>query len=345
MTEETKKSKYAFDLSDGFGKDDIFAVFGGIWRFIKGILKVIFWPYVWIFRVFGRCIRFIRAKATDNPLSPDERAFIESIPGFFIITGIFSGVFLVALGVVIDENLMNLGSLFNNIDIGTILSSFGAFLFATYPDISVLEIILLIIGYDVRDSSGTIIHDRFGILDIIGFLFDLIAGIVDVITTEPLMLFVGIAVIGVVLAIIWIVISETGIVGGLVSVFSRIFSFLVSTPHVGFEKANGIYLRCNRAISSVIIGRNRLEVYSVGFHRKLLLYTFFLGLYTFFSGFLVIVSGRIPSDSLYGFILVILFTVGIGVGVLEMFVIVRFMDIISRGKYSTEKIKEKKTLS
>ena len=112
MTEETKKGKYSFDLSDGFGKEDIRAIFSGIWGFFVGILKIIFWPYVWISRIIGRSIRFIRVKATDNPLSSDERAFMESIPGFFIITGIFSGVFLIAIGYIINENLMKLGDFF-----------------------------------------------------------------------------------------------------------------------------------------------------------------------------------------------------------------------------------------
>ena len=40
-------------------------------------------------------------------------------------------------------------------------------------------------------------------------------------------------------------------------------------------------------------------------------------------------SGRIDPDNLYTFILIILFTVGFGVGVLEMFVIVRYIDVIS----------------
>ena len=102
MTEDVKKSRYSFDLSDGFGKEDIRAIFSGIWGFIVGILKIIFWPYVWISRVIGRSVRFIRVKATDNPLSSDERAFIESIPGFFIISGMIrdsSSVYLFRMGV------------------------------------------------------------------------------------------------------------------------------------------------------------------------------------------------------------------------------------------------------
>lgn len=341
MTEDTKKGKHSFDLSDGFGKEDIRAIFSGIWRFFAGILKIIFWPYVWISRICGRSIRFIRVKATDNPLSADERAFMESIPGFFIITGIFSSIFLIAVGYIINENLMKLGDFFKEIDIGSLFDSLGSFLFATYPEISVLEIILLIIGYDVRDASGNITHDRFGILDIIGYIFDIIADIIQ----DPLWLFLGILALMFVLVIIFIVISETGIVGSIVSIFSRIIRVLTITPQKGFNKINAVYLRFNNVISRVIIGEGRLKEYSVSFHKKLLLYIYLLGILTFFAGLIVIMSGRIPEASLYSFIFVILFVVGFGVGVLEMFIIVRFIDIISRKKYSTEKIKEQTKLS
>ncbi|MFX1515849.1 MAG: hypothetical protein ACFFC6_06040 [Promethearchaeota archaeon] len=336
MTEDVKKSKYSFDLSDGFGREDIRAIFSGIWGFIVGILKLIFWPYVWISRVIGRSIRFIRVKATDNPLNSDERAFMESIPGFFIITGIFSAVFLVVVGYIINENLMKLGDFFRNIDISSLLETIWNFLFATYPEISVLEIILLIIGYDVRNDQGVVTHDRFGILDIIGFLFDIIADIIQ----EPLMLFIGIVAVMFVLVIIFIVISETGIVVGIISIFARFFGVIRTTPRKGFNTLNNVYLRFNNVISSIIIGENRLVDYSVSYHKKLLLYIYLLGVLTFISGFIVIISGKIPEDQIYGFILLILITVGFGVGVLEMFIIVRFMDVISRGKYSTEKIKE-----
>ncbi|MFW9905194.1 MAG: hypothetical protein ACFFFH_12720 [Candidatus Thorarchaeota archaeon] len=341
MTEETKKSRYSFDLSDGFGKEDIKAIFSGIWHFIVGILKIIFWPYVWISRIIGRSIRFIRVKATDNPLNKDERAFMESIPGFFIITGIFSAIFLIAIGYIINENIMKLGDFFRNIDISSLLESLWNIFFATYPDISVLEIILLIIGYDVRDSSGAVIHDRFGILDILGYIFDFVASIIQ----DPLMLFIGIVVVMFVLVIIFIVISETGIVGGIVSIFAKIFGVLKTTPRKGFNKINSVYLRFNSVISGVIIGDSRLEGYSVSFHKKLLLYIYLLGVLTFLAGFIVILFGKISEDQIYSFILIILLVVGFGVGVLEMFVIVRFIDFISRGRYSTERIKEQSRVS
>jgi len=79
--EPIKSGRYTFDLSDGFGREDIFAVFAAIWNFIKFILKIIFYPYVWMLRMFGRSIRFVRTKeAAEKPLNEDELRFIAKYP-------------------------------------------------------------------------------------------------------------------------------------------------------------------------------------------------------------------------------------------------------------------------
>ncbi|MFX0013307.1 MAG: hypothetical protein ACFFB2_02430 [Promethearchaeota archaeon] len=329
MTEDTKKGGYSFDLSDGFGREDIMAIFSGIWRFIIGILKIIFWPYVWISRIFGRSIRFVRVKATDNPLSEEERRFMESIPGFFVLTGFFGGIFFVIILYLLDWG--GLASFFDNIELTTVIEAIGSFLSF------LLEIILWIIGYDKKDDEGKVILDRFGIADILGYIFEILASIIKLITDHPLGLFLGIGVIGVIIAAIWIIISETGIVSAVFSVIVKLFRVLVTTPHKGFNKANLIYLRFNSILSKIIIGEKRLAGYKVGFHRKILLYSFFLGFYTFFAGIFVIASQGITGDELYFLIFIILFTLGIGVGVVELFIIVRFIDIVSRGSYDTGK--------
>ena len=100
--EPVKSGKYTFDLSDGLQKEDFFAIFVSIWTFIKLIFKLIFYPYVWILRMFGRSIRFVRTKdASEKPLNEDERSFMESIPTFFVLLGFFMGLLLgivVAIG-------------------------------------------------------------------------------------------------------------------------------------------------------------------------------------------------------------------------------------------------------
>ncbi len=327
MAEKVKKGRYTFDLSDGFGSEDVKAIFASIWRFIKGILKVIFWPYVWILRVFGRSIRFIRTKeAAEKTLNEDERWFMESIPTFFIFVGLFSGILLSVLVYlfgtdVIDEILQRITGL-------------EGFLQAIF-DISaiIIEIILTIIGLGYR-PDGT--ERRSGIVDILRFLIELIwGGLVD----NPFALFIGIGIVGVIVAVVLIVLSETGIVAVIVRITSKLINFVVTAPTRIFDALNGVYLKFNYVLSSIIIGSNRLTNRTIAFHRKIVLLSYALGIYTFFSGLFVLASQPsffADANSAIIFIIIVLLAVGIGVGIFEMLLIVRFLDIVSRGKYTVE---------
>ncbi|MFX0184326.1 MAG: hypothetical protein ACFE95_14680 [Candidatus Hodarchaeota archaeon] len=331
MTEEIteKKSKPKFDLSDGFGREDISAVFAGIWHAIIAVLKVLLYPYVWIARMFGRTIRFSRTKDRENRLlNKDERSFMESVPGFFVLTGLFLGILLGVIFYIIEG--AELSSFFETLELTDIIKTLGFILGILW------EIILWIIGIDKRDEEGNVILDRFGLLDIV---FDIIlagiAGIMEVITEEPLMLFIGFGVIGVALAIIWIAVSETGIVSAVLGFIVKIIDLIVTTPDKLFDRLNSIYLRFNNILSTIVIGKNRLSERNVAFHRKILLLTVGLGLYTFVVGIFILVTRPMGSTGLQiGFIFIILLVLGLGVGIIEMFIITRFLDAVSRGKYT-----------
>ena len=334
-TSQSKGKRFSFDLSDGFGKSDIFAIFGAIWSFIIGIFKIIFYPYVWIFRTFGRTYRFSRIKEAEvKALNDDERAFMESIPGFFVLTGIFLGIlFSVLVYIGSDSGLMEF---IDTLNLDSILEAIGAFLGF------ILEVILWIIGVDKKDpDTGEVILDRFGLLDLI---FDIIfAGLADVITIifdHPLMLFIGFGIIGVTIAIFWIAISETGIVSNIVSFIVKTFSFIVTVPIKIYNWLNNIYLKFNRVLSSIVISNRRLEERTVAFHRKILLLTLALGVYTFLVGVFIIITQKIEGlGEQILFVFIILFFLGFGVGIIEMWIITRFLDAVSRGKYRIGSIK------
>jgi hypothetical protein len=327
LAEKVKKGRYTFDLSDGFGSEDLKAIFASIWRFIKNVIKVIFWPYVWIFRVFGRSIRFVRTKeAAEKALNEDERWFMESIPTFFIFVGLFSGILLSILVWIFGTDVID--------EILQKITGLEGFLQAIY-DISaiIIEVILTVIGIGYR-PDGT--ERRSGIIDILRFLIELIwGGLVD----NPLTLFIGIGVVGVIIAVVLIVLSETGIVSAFIKIVSKSFNFFYTAPTRIFDILNGIYLRFNRVLSSIIIGSERLTNRTIAFHRKNLLLSYALGVYTFFSGLFVLASQPdffTDVTSAVIFIIIVLLVVGIGVGIIEMFLIVRFLDIVSRGKYNVD---------
>jgi hypothetical protein len=326
MTQE----KYRFDLSDGFGKEDILAVFAGIWNFIAFILKLIFYPYVWIFRMFGRSIRFARTKKSpEKALDADERSFIESIPGFFVLVGFFGGLLFAVI--IWFTNETGLSDFLDNINLSSILDA----IFWLLNDV-IFEAILWIIGID--DRSVDPVYDRFGLLDI---FFDIIyegiiLNLISIVTQDAIMTFIGVGIIGVLIAILWIIISETGIIGSVINFFTRIFSSVIGVPTRAWNNSNRIYRRFNHILASVVIGQNRLDERNIGFHRKILFLTLGLGIYTLVFGLFVGIT--YPQEGLNQTILYIFSVIlglGIGVGIIEMFLIVRILDIVSRKKYVT----------
>ncbi len=328
MTQE----KYRFDLSDGFGKEDIFAVFASIWNIFTFFLKLFFYPYVWILRMFGRSIRFARTKKSpEKALDPDERSFIESIPGFFVLVGFFGGI---AFAIIIWlTNETGLSDFLDNINLSSILDAIFWFL----NDV-IFEAILWVIGID--DRSVTPVYDRFGLLDI---LFDVIyegimLQILGFVAQNAIMTFIGVGIIGVIIAILWIIVSETGIIGSIIRFFTRIFSSVIGVPSSAWNRSNSIYRKFNHFLASIVIGQNRLDERNIGFHRKILFLTLGLGVYTLVFGLFVGITFPQPGlTETILYIFSVILGLGIGVGIIEMFLIVRILDIVSRKKYVTTK--------
>ena len=318
--------KYRFDLSDGFGKEDIRAILSKIWHVIIFVLKIIFYPYVWLFRMFGRSIRFVRTKKSpEKALSADERSFIESIPGFFVLVGFFGGIFFALIIWITDET--GLGEFLQSLNLNEITDWLSWFITGT------AEIILTIIGID--DRSVTPVRDRWGLLDFIfDFLYgDILQPLVTIIADDPVTTFIGIGIIGVAIAIAWIIISETGVVIKIISMTTAVATTAVGMPSKAWNKSYGLYKRFNQILASVVIGQSRLDERNIGFHRKILLLTLGLGIYTFFSGIVVGASSDQTSFDPILFTFIVILVLGVGVGIIEMFLIVRILDIVSREKY------------
>ena len=70
------------------------------------ILTIILYPYFWMGRMVNRSVAFLRSKKDPNSaLEPAERDFVETIPGFFILSGIFIGIYTI----INTNDSMNIG--------------------------------------------------------------------------------------------------------------------------------------------------------------------------------------------------------------------------------------------
>ncbi|MFW9853796.1 MAG: hypothetical protein ACFFFG_01955 [Candidatus Thorarchaeota archaeon] len=335
MTKEAsqEKPRYKFDLTDGIGREDAFAIIYGIGRAVLFILKIIFWPLVWLGRIFNRSVRFARVKDTKvRRLTRDERLFIESIPTFFILAGIFIGGIIAIIEFFLGSDAII--EFIEEISLDTLIASIVWWL--TF----ILEIILTIIGlgnhhmnlsiagYDiwVQGEERTI-----GIIDWIRALFTFLFEFVQ---KDPIVLFLTIGAIGIGVTLVWILVSETGAVTFVVSRFVTLVRQVVGAPRAVYNQLNAAYLGFNNRLSSIVIGSRRLDQRSVAFHRKILLLTLGLGLYTFVGGIFVIATQNIQDHVFFiSVILVMLTAFGLGIGIVGMFIIVRLLDRVSRGKY------------
>ena len=119
----------------------------------------------------------------------------------------------------------------------------------------------------------------------------------NVFTSNPLLLFFGIGLVGIVIAVLWIILSETGIVSGIISLFVKIFRFFRTTPGNVYSRIHNIYLGFNNRLSALVIGTKRIENNHRSFHKKVLLYSLGLGIWTFLGGLFVYASQDFGTGS------------------------------------------------
>ncbi|MHA1450299.1 MAG: hypothetical protein ACTSP4_12855 [Candidatus Hodarchaeales archaeon] len=328
MTEDKKesKSKYQFDLSDGFGKEDIGGIFVGFWRLIKKLLVIILYPYVWLYRMLQRSSGFIRAKDSDKPLTEAQKNYVESFPMFFILFGLFIGILggiLLAIGAS-DA----IASFLNEFDLDMIINT------AVWWISLLLELILWIIGLDsngIWPATETKV-ERIGIIDIFreGFVI-----LYNMLLENALLTFIGISVVGFVIVLVVLLISETGIVGKMFSTTSRFYKIIIGTPRAAYDRLNNAFISINNVVAGIVIGRDRLDNRTLAFHKKVVSVSLALGLYTFIGGIFVSATQDVGNQAnQILFFIIILIAFGFGVGIVEMWLVARILDSFSRGKYT-----------
>lgn len=284
--------------------------------------------------MFNRSVRFARVQeASSRKLNKDERMFMESIPTFFVLVGLFIGILVAVVELVLGSSAII--EFIESISLDTLIGSLVWWL------VFFFEILLTIIGLGNHHMNlelwgyeiWKIGEERsIGIIDWIRFFF---TTIFEVVQQDAIVLFIAIGAIGISVAIVWIFVSETGIVAGIVSNVTRILRFVVTAPRTIYEKVNASYLSFNIVLSNIVIGKERLDNRNVAYHRKILLLTLGLGLYTFIGGIFVLATENIQDRVfLITVILIVLIVFGLGVGIIEMAVIARLLDKVSRGKYT-----------
>lgn len=317
--------KYKLDLTDGFSKEDVGGILLLFFNFLKFIITVILYPYVWIWRMTSRALSFIRIKdQKDTPLNKVQIRFIESLPMYFILTGFLVGILMSIIMFLNDAS--DITDFLNSLSIDAVIG-------LIYDILAfILEVILWIIGLDTTIDGVT--TERIGILDILRIFF--IEFLYEMFTKDPLLTFLGAGFIGLVLVVVYIILSETETVINFYDSTKRFLFVVFLSPRKMYDRLDILFININKYLADIVIGRNRLDERNIGFHKKITTIIFAFGLYTFISGIVVLMTSE-TTDVVQKmtFFVIVLLVFGLGVGILGLWIVVRILDKISKksGKY------------
>jgi len=315
---KTKKKtdhKIEFNLDDGVTWHDFVGIFVLIGQFILRILRLILSPIFWVYGENVRMIRFMRAAGHQRVLSDDERWFVETIPFVYTVTGIVGGILVglfaaLSFSNTIEEFLKNLNLEF----IATLFNFIGGIFVFIY---NILKSIVL------------------GIATFIHWIIDLIIGAFSV---SPYLAFGGLVIVGLVIMLTYVAITETGALEGVSKAIKKAFFWLIGSPERFRMRVNSIYRRINHNLTIILVGKERLHTRTQVYFKKVVIYTFILSIWSFVSG---IVIGTNPSN--YGnlkttfekvaFTSSVLFVAGVISGTLFFAFMARFLDLFNRKKY------------
>ncbi len=304
-----KTSKYRFDLRDGFTKEDVMAIAYGFWWIIKLILSIIFWPVIWIGRQLSRTVAFFKTPH-DRPLTAEEKRFVESIPLFFSVFGIISGILL-----------------------GVILWFLNSELVKNFLDQLNFDTLV-----DTINSIFRIIRFIFEVIAFIVVSFiKIIISIVRFIRSEPAIALIVFAVFILVVLVLTIVITEMDIIRNALGKIFSLFVKAKNKPIEFWQWINKTYNNINEKITVTLIGRDTLNL-KKAFFKKVLFYTWTFAFIVFIIGLALIVDGidrgvLNNAYSLMTFIILILFIVGFGTGFFGFTIFARILSKVGKKHY------------
>ena len=195
-----------FDLSDGISSEDYIALGHGLLHAIIFILKIVFFPIVWVKRMLVKLWKFIFNPHAERLLTEDEKQLVSSVPIFLGFLGLTLGAVFAIIAYINNKQ--------------DFLASFQ----------SVSDIVTLIGGlikgfFDFLGSIWGFIYQDI-LIAIKNFIIDNIFGAhVDIIIP-----FFAISMIGFFGAIIILMVLELQFVRAFLKKVSSLVNYIISLP-------------------------------------------------------------------------------------------------------------------
>ena len=318
-SEEKRKAK--FDLSDGIQAEDFIALGAGLLSIISRILIIILYPFVYIWRNLGRLRVFLWTKAA-RPLTREEMKFISSWPLFLTIIGILLGIIFGLFGFLVaqDEVLLQLK------DVSDFFSFLGGLI------VGIIDVIAIILGA----------------------FWDILVGlknfVLDVFSSDFLMSFIFVAIVGFIGTIFILVILESRLLDRILDGLSKIFENIFSLPRKTYNYLDKvIWNSIIQKLGRPVVGGEKIENFSNVFYKRLIMATFIFSLLSFvislYALFFVqyknlpdILNDNTKLVSTLSIIILVLFLTGIFTGFPVTFFYMWLLSSLSGEKYSLKSV-------
>lgn len=314
-----QKEKYEFNLSDGFDYHDVVGLFVLIFIFIWKVIRLILSPVFWIIGENLRMWRFIRASGDERTMNEDEQKFVETLPFIFTLTGVIGGLIV---------GIFFAFSVSNSID--DFFNSINADFFK-----AIFDLIAGIIYWIYKAIKWVFT----GLWDIFGFIGDSVKSLFE---SNPVVAFIVLATVGIIVILLWVAISEQGILQKIFGLLGRTLVWLIGSPDRFRFRVDNYYRRLNHKLTVIIIGEGKLITRTQLYFRRVALYSFIAAAYSFFAGIYVGITNSSDLTNNYqkvGFISLVLFVAGLLSGFIFFGLIARFLDLLSRAKYISPEFK------
>jgi hypothetical protein len=317
-TQKEAKKPAKFDLSDGISSEDFIALGSGLLKGIVFVLKIIFFPLVWVKRMISKLNGFLFSPHAERLLTDDEKNLLSSVPVFLGFVGLTLGA-IFGIFAYFNNQEDFLSKLQNITDFAKLLGGFIK---------GVFDFIGLIWGffyeYLLIGSRDFIVNDIFK-------------------NSDSVIPFLALSLIGFFGAIIILVILELKFVQTLLTKVSDVINYLVSLPFKFYERLQTLWMKILKKIGDPVMGGpEMLNKYTNKFYQKALKLVILFAVITLFSGLYIFFTNSNLSDfgqaDDYLFLVVVMISAGLFSGFPVAFLIVKFLNSLSKDKYELRKV-------
>ena len=312
------KKPAKFDLSDGISSEDFIALGHGLVNAFVFVLKIIFFPIIWVKRMLVKLQKFLFDPHAERLLTEDEKLLVSSVPIFLGFLGLTLGAIFAIIAYI------NNGSDF--------LASFK----------SVSDFFKLIGGW---------IKGTFDVIGIIwGFIYqDILIGTKNLIinsifgaNVDKLIPFFALSMVGFFGAIIILSILELQFVRTILGKISDLIVYIISLP---FDVYNWFQTTWNKIIAllgyPVMGGKEMLNKYSNKFYQKALRLILLFAIIFLFLAFYIFITTpalNLNDTTTYLYLIFVMLFAGLFAGYPVAFVLVKAQKSLSKDKYEARTV-------